>query len=240
MEKTAAGWRVLDREAGVLTYDYSFAKGAWATTFVARMANGQLLVMSPAKGLSDEAAAELASFGEVGALVAPNGFHHLGVPEWRARFPKARCFAAAETAQRIRKKNQQAGDFESLALLQALAGPKLGVGEVQNTKCGETWLWVETARGHVWFVSDILANIPKLPGNPLIKFLFWSTNSAPGYKVFHLALRFIVKDKKATLRALAEEMQRRPPITVVPSHGPALTGADVARDTQALLAAQSR
>lgn len=240
MEQTAAGWRVFDREAAVLSYDYSFAKGAWATTFVARMANGQLLVVSPAKGLTDAAAAELAAFGEVGALVAPNGFHHLGLPEWRARYPKARCFAAPETAQRVRKKNPQAGDFESLASLQALAGPKLGVGEVQNTKCGETWLWAETPSGYVWFVSDILANMPRLPGNPLIKFLFWSTNSAPGYKVFHLALRFIVKDKKAALRALAQEMQRRPPAVVVPSHGPALTGANVAQDTQALIAAHAR
>ena len=237
MDTTANGWKVLDRAAGVLIYEYSFAKQGYANTFVARMANDKLLVVSPATRISDAALDDLREFGEVGAVIAPNGFHHLGVAEWRTKFPSARFFAAPETVLRVRQKNPGAGAFEPISLVPLVAGPRIGIGEVENTKCGETWVWVQVDSGHIWFVSDILANIPKLPSNPVAKLLFWLSKSAPGYRVFHLAMRFMVKDKRATLRALSDEMKQRPPSMVVPAHGVPLEGADVAEKTQALLAA---
>lgn len=236
METTTHGWTVLDRSAGVLCYEYSFAKNAKANTFVTRMANGQLLVISPATGITDAALTDLAEFGPVGAVVAPNGFHHLGVAEWRAKFPKARFFAAPETVVRVRDKNPDAGDFEPLSLVALMTGPRIGVREVENTKCGETWAWVEVESGCIWFVSDMLANIPKLPSNPFAKLAFWLTGSAPGFKVFHLALRFMVKDKRSALRAMADEMQHHPPTVVVPAHGPPVTGDGVAEKTLAVIA----
>lgn len=32
MQKTPAGWTIIDRDAAVLTYDYEFAKGALSKT----------------------------------------------------------------------------------------------------------------------------------------------------------------------------------------------------------------
>lgn len=241
MQTTPNGFRILDRDAGVLSFEYSFAKQGTANTFIARMQDGKLLVVSPAARIGDAALAELATFGDVGAILAPNGFHHLGLAEWRAKFPAARFFAAPETVSRIRTKNPSAaGDFAPLSSLAAIVGPDIGIGEVSNTKCGETWVWVKVASGHIWFVSDMLANIPGLPSNPIAKLLFRLTNSAPGYRVFSLAMTFVVKDKRATLRALAEALGSRPPTIVVPSHGAPLTDADVADRTQALIAAYTR
>ena len=176
-------------------------------------------------------------FGEVGAVIAPNGFHHMGVAEWRQKFPSARFFAALETVMRVRAKNPDAGPFEPISLVSLIAGPCIGIGEVEDTNCGETWVWVEVDGGHIWFVSDMLANLPKRPSNPVGKLLFWLTKSAPGYKIFHLGLKFIVKDKRATLRALAAEMTQRPPTVVVPAHGQPLEGSDVAEKTDAVLVA---
>lgn len=240
MEKTTNGWTVLDREAGVLTYEYAFATEGTAQTFVARMMDGKLLVVSPAWKISNAALDDLAAFGEVGALIAPNGYHHQGFPEWRAKFPEARCFAAQESAARIRKKNSKAGDFEPFSLLQEMTGADIGIREVESTKCGETWLWVQVRGGTIWFVSDTLVNLPHLPSNIVARWLFQLTKSAPGYKVFNMALKMMVKDKQATLRALAEEMASRPPTIVVPSHGPALIDKDIAKKTQELIAAQLR
>ena len=217
METTENGWKVLNRAAGVLIYEYSFAKNAFANTFVARMANDKLLVVSPATRISAAALADLRELDDVGAIIAPNGFHHLGVAEWRKAFPAARIFAAPETVLRVRKKNPKAGTFEPLSLVSLMTGPRIGVGEVENTKCGETWVWVEVQCGHIWFVSDMLANIPKLPSHPVGKLLFWLTKSAPGYRVFHMAMTFMVKDKRGTLRALSDEMKQRPPTVVVPA-----------------------
>lgn len=236
MEKTKNGWTVLDREAGVLTYEYPFADEGTSHTFVARMADGKLLVVSPAWKLPDAAFADLEAFGEVRALLAPNGFHHQGIPEWRARYPKALCFASKESAARIRTKNQSAGQFDPLGSLLEMTGPGVGIREVENTKCGETWVWAQVKGGYIWFVSDTLANLPRLPTSFIPKLLFRFTKSAPGYRVFNLALQFLVKDKKATLRALSEAMKLHPPIAVIPSHGPPLVNDDIAATTQLVIA----
>ena len=55
METTPSGWMVIDRARGVLTRSYKFSKGGTAMTFVARMGDGKLMVVSPPTGL-DEAA----------------------------------------------------------------------------------------------------------------------------------------------------------------------------------------
>lgn len=233
---TSKGLQVLDRAAGVAVVEYSFAKQGTANCFIARMGDGRLLVVSPATRLTDADAASITELGEIGAVVAPNGYHHLGIAEWRQRFPRARYFAAAETVKRIRSKNPSAGELEPLNLLLPLVGPNVWVGEVPNTKCGETWVWVKTATGYVWFVSDMLANIPELPSNPIARLVFKLSKSAPGYRVFSLALTFMVKDKKATLRTMADEMRSHPPSIVVPAHGAPLTDPDIAARTQALIA----
>ncbi len=235
MEQTSGGWTVLDRDAGVLVHTYSFAKGALSTTFAARMADGKMMVVSPATGLSEEAAKELEGFGEVGALVANNGFHHLGQAEWRTRFPKARCFAPAAAAARIKKKNPKAGDFEPLSALASLSGPDVGVHEVEKTRAGESWCWAKVNGGYAYYTSDVLANMPELPRFLPIKFLFWATNSGPGYSVFHLALSLIVKDKKGALRALLSDLEARPVRIMVPAHGGILANDDVASETRRLL-----
>ena len=105
-----------------------------------------------------------------------------------------------------------------------------------NTKCGESWIRARVAGGHVWFTSDILANMPSLPKAFPIKQLFKWTGSAPGYKVFGLALKFTVKDKRAVLGTMRDQMTAAPPTIVIPGHGALLTEASVAADTDALLA----
>ncbi|MBP6632754.1 MAG: hypothetical protein KA297_25250 [Kofleriaceae bacterium] len=235
MTTLTSGWTVLDEAAGVLTCSYRFGKGkASSATFVARMGNGQLLVVSPAKGLPEATFTELARFGPVGALVANNGFHHLGQAEWRARFPAARCFAPAAAIARIHKKNPGAGAFEPLAALADLTGPDVGFREVPDSKAGESWFWARVAGGHAWYPSDVLANMPTLPPFP-VSLLFKWTGSAPGFRVFGLALKMLVRDKPATLRLLRDDLDAHPPTIIVPAHGDVLTRPGLAAEARALL-----
>ncbi|MEZ4361583.1 MAG: hypothetical protein R3B48_15455 [Kofleriaceae bacterium] len=201
-----------------------------------RMANGKLAIISPSRHTSEVAFAALAKHGDVGAIIANNGFHHLGQAEWRARFPKARCFAPSAAVARIKKKSRTPLEFEPLAELAELTGPELGFREVPDTKCGESWFWINTGDGHAWYTSDVLVNLTTLPAFPL-RLLFTLTKSAPGYSVFNLALKFIVKDKAATLRLLMEDLEAHPVTTMVPGHGGLLTGDAIAGDTRALIAA---
>ncbi|MFT5434326.1 MAG: hypothetical protein ACI9OJ_005039 [Myxococcota bacterium] len=237
MEKTAAGWNVIDRAAGVLSINYEFTKGAGATTFAARMTDGKMVIVSPSVGLNDAIASDLAEFGDVGAIVANNGFHHLGQAEWRARYPKARAFAPAMAAARIAKKSKTAGEFEPLEALAPLLGTDVGFHDVENSKLGESWFWAKVDSGYAYYVSDVLANMPSLPPALMPKFLFWLTKSGPGYSVFHLALKFMVKDKSATLNALLADMEMRVPSVVVPGHGPMLTEKDIASKTRDIIKA---
>jgi hypothetical protein len=231
MASKESQWTVVDAQAPVLVCDYSFGKTGRANAFATRMADGRLVVLSPPCRMPEEGFADLLQYGEVGALVATNGFHHLGQAEWKQRFPSARSFAPPETSARLAKKNPAAGQFEPLSALAPLLGPSVNIREAPNTRCGETWAWVRSGDQVIWFVSDILANIPFLPGNLLIRAMFSLTGSAPGYRIFGLALGVIARNKKQLLRAMLADMETNPPTVVVPAHGAILRGGDVKERT---------
>jgi hypothetical protein len=63
------------------------------------------------------------------------------------------------------------------------------------------------------------------------------TKSAPGYRVFNLAVSFIIKDKRATLGALLEDVRKHPPTVMVPAHGTILNQSSLASETEQMLAA---
>lgn len=235
-ETTAHGWSILDGERGVWTLDYSFGGGR-SNCFAVRFGTGQVVVFSPAYKMKGEQFDDLASLGTVSAVVATNGYHHLGLAEWRTRFPAARFFAPTEAMPRIRKKNPQAGALEPLSALRPLLGDEVIVHEATNTKCGELYVIVPRASGAVWFVSDILANIPQLPSSLPIKLLFKLSKSGPGYRIFHLALMALVKDKRALFQRMLEDLETYPPTVVVPAHGVPLKDTNVAEETRILLQA---
>jgi hypothetical protein len=89
-------------------------------------------------------------------------------------------------------------------------------------------------------MSDIVANLERLPDALIPRLIFKWSGSGPGYKVFHAALALIVKDKRAVLRALLADAEAHPPAVVVPAHGapvePAAAGSsNVAEQTLTLL-----
>lgn len=228
---------MIDRDAAVMTLTYSFAKGASASTFAARMGDGNMLVVSPSTTLTDAAAVELEAFGPVTAIVANNGFHHLGQMAWRERFPQATCYAAPEAIVRIKKKAPEVGDFQPLSALAEMTGPDVGVREVPDTKIGESWCWAKIEGGYAWYVSDVLINLESLPPSLMPKVLFWLSKSAPGFRVFNLALKFMVKNKKATLQLLLADMEGQAPTVIVPGHGAMITTDDPAARARTLIQA---
>ena len=65
--------------------------------------------------------------------------------------------------------------------------------------------------------------------------MFQWTKSAPGYRLFNLAHKIVLKDRKACLRAMLEDIQKHPPKVMVPSHGDIADFASLAKDTEKLL-----
>lgn len=239
VETTKNGWTVIDRAAGVLTFTYVFNKksGASANTFTARMANGKLVVISPCCADEDEVLRDLLEFGEVGAVAASNGLHHLGLEQWRRVFPDARFVAPELAIPRIAKKNPDAGALEPLETLAPLLGDDLCIRDAPGTKCGECWAWTKTESGYTWFASDVLANIQKLSGPVFFRALFRLTKSGPGFRLFNLAMLAIVKDKRKLLAALLEDLEAHPPAVLVLAHGETQSQSTIAEETLALVRA---
>jgi hypothetical protein len=237
MATTQAGWRIIDGDAAVLTLTYKFGGEGQANCFTAKLPSGGLMVISPPRNISAAELEALAAYGEVEVIVANNGYHHLGVGRWREQFPRARCFAAPGAAARIAKKSRDAGELEPLSALAPLLGDDVAVIEAPSSKCGETWAWAKIAGGYAWYASDVLANMEQLPSNFLFRMLFKLSKSAPGYKVFNLAVKFIISDKKLALGAMLDDVRRHPPTVMVPAHGTILTADSVAAETEQLLTA---
>lgn len=240
MTQAQTGWHVLDER--VWLYAYAFSKSGSANCLAVRARDGTVVVLSPALGVSDLEFAQLAQLGDVTALVATNGHHHLGLAEFRRRFPAADGYAPSLAAARIHKKNPGAGELQPLSALQTrLAGvqpePDLVIREAPGTRSGELWAFVSCASGYVWFASDILANIETLPSALIPRLILQLSGSGPGFRVFHAALALMVKDKPAMLRAFLEDVRAHPPWVVVPAHGAPVAGSDAADRTLSLLEA---
>lgn len=214
--QTAESWRVFDAQAPLLTYSYSFGP-AMANALAAGGADG-LVVVSPPRRVSPAAFEELAAYGPVRALVASNAFHYLGLKEWKARFPDAALFAPAQSIARVERKSGLRG-IRPLAEAASLAGPALDLIDMPHYKTGEVLVRARTARGVVWYVTDILMNMPELPAHPIAKAIFGLSRSAPGLRMNNVAPLFMVKDKTALKRWLASEFRKAPPQWLIAAHG---------------------
>ena len=138
MHTTPSGWQVLDEDRALLVREYSIGPGNSSNCTVARCGEGELMVLSPSGTIDDDALRELEDFGEVVALVAPNGLHRAGLPAWSAAFPQATVHAPERALPRVRKVAPEARPLselagaapEGVALLDALlAGDDDSVGK---------------------------------------------------------------------------------------------------------------
>lgn len=216
MDLTSHGWRVFDADFPILSYTYNFGPGL--ANALAVGCEGGLAVISPPCKVSAEVMADLAAFGPVRALVASNAFHHMGLAPWKAQFPEAALFAPAQSVARVERQSGLRG-IRPLADAAAIAGPRLQLVDLPHYKTGELLVRIATDRGLVWYVTDVIMNMPVLPPNPLVSLVFKLSKSGPGLRYNNIAPLFMVKDKHALRRWLAEEAQKHPPRWLIPAHG---------------------
>jgi hypothetical protein len=224
------GWNIIDDGTLVLWREYSFTKGARATTLVFRGEDG-LVVVSPGMGVGDREYDALREHGEVRALVANNVFHHLGQPAWRARFPDAQSYAPKGALKALQKKVHGV-PFRPLSELALPAHARCD--DPPGLKTGEALFSVRTPKGSVWFTGDLLMNIQRAPAPPL-GWLFTWTDSAPGFRLFKPGVWFFVRNRNVLRAWMLERVASDPPSIVVSAHGPAFATGDVAALTRAQL-----
>src|SRR5262249_13876501 len=152
----------------------------------------------------------------VRALVASNAFHYLGVPEWKTRFPNAAVFAPAQAIARVTSKTKLQ-DFRPLSEAAAIAGSRLELVDMPHYKTGEVLVRMKNDAGLVWYVTDVVMNMQTLPKQFVFNLLFKWSKSGPGLKFNNVASMFMVKDKTSLKRWLAEELEKAPPVSLIPS-----------------------
>jgi hypothetical protein len=208
-------WTAVDSSFPLATCSYSFGPGEANSLLVG--IDGGVAVISPPCRVPDSVLDAAAAFGPVKALVASNAFHHMGLPAWKKRFPDAKVFAPAQAVARVTK---QSGlpDIAPLAELKSLTGPRVDIIDMPHYKTGEVLVRARTASGNVWYITDILMNMPKMPRGP-VGMLFKWTGSGPGFKFNNVAAFLMVKDKPALKRWLIGQVEEAPPSTIVSCHG---------------------
>jgi hypothetical protein len=219
MASDDGGWDILDEPQGVLTREYAFTKGAFARMMTARLKDGRLLAASPAPDLPDAALQALERHGGVGAIVATNGFHHLGLRSWQAAFPRVRVYAPLVAHPRLRKRQPTLTELLPLQDLATLLPPEVQVRDVPGIQLGDTWLQVKTGRGPLWYVSDSCFSMKEAPRSLIPRLLFRWTDSAPGFKINGLALKLFMRDRAAYRRFFLTELEQELPRVVVTGHG---------------------
>ena len=216
MQTTTSGWKIFDDRAPILIYAYSFGPGV--ANALAVGGQDALVVISPPCRVAAAALDDLSQYGPVRALVAPNAYHTMGLAEWKARFPAAGVFAPAQSIARVEKHSGLRG-IRPLAETASIAGPRLELVDMPHYKTGEVLVRVATDRGLAWYVTDVIMNLPALPKNPVAKLMFGMSRSGPGLRFNNVAPLFMVKDKVALRRWLAEEFRKAPPKWLIPAHG---------------------
>jgi hypothetical protein len=207
-------WLPLDG-SGTIWQATAHRQGVPLRSVALRLPGGGLAVYSPLRGLGAEAHAELRRIGRPELLVAPNHYHHLGLPEYAAAYPEAAIVSSSAASARLRRKSgRPVGDEAPLrAALPAGASILLAPG----ARAGELWLSTDTARGRAWIVGDGFFNIARTPRD-LMGLLLVALGISPGLRI-GTSYRWLLRDRVAYRAWLLELLDRQPPTVLVPCHG---------------------
>lgn len=200
-----------------------------------RLTDGGWAVVSPIAAASDESLAALAAEGPVRFLLAPNHYHHLGIPRWKDAFPEVVVVAAEGARPRVAA---EAGvTVDGFDRLQPHLGEGTAVWSPDGTKTGEAWVRTPTPSGPAWIVGDAWFHLDRLP-NTLNGWIGWLSGMGTGLQLGPTFRYACLSDPAGYHAWLRQRLAEDPPRVLVPSHGEVLTDADLAARLGALARAR--
>ena len=128
------------------------ARNKQLSAFALVLKSGEVCVVSPVRGLTDQARESLSAIGSVRFLFTPNHYHNLALEEYSAAYPNAGLIAPAGAIPRL----------EEVTGL-SFSTPNELVAEMQDTmsllapeglKTGENWVRVKSQDSTAWIVGD--------------------------------------------------------------------------------------
>jgi hypothetical protein len=105
LKPVADGVWIVDGPQIKMTYPWMPVLSVPFTTRMSliRLPDGGIWVHSPTEPTEDLVQA-VEALGPVRALVAPNALHYWWIPDWKARFPDARTYAAPDMGKRVHRR----------------------------------------------------------------------------------------------------------------------------------------
>ncbi len=226
-------WTEIDGAPGLRTIE-RVVRGGWSLrSFALVLPDGGTLVVSPTASLGEEAHRAIGEIGAPKVLLAPNHFHHLGIPEWRKRHPGSMVVASSLARERLSTKQP---DIELRPLEEANGLLPDGVTflEPPGTKTGETWLRIETNAGVAWLVSDAFFHLLR-DTSGFTGMMLRASGTVPGLRIGSTFLWLGVRDRKRYASWLLDRLAKDAPRTLVVGHGEPVTGDDLAARLRALV-----
>ena len=213
---TVTGWRKLESDPLIAVYAYSFGPST-VNALAVGIGDGVMIVSPPCR-VDESVFSAAAELGHVRALVAPNAFHTLGLAAWKRRFPDAVVFAPAQSIARVSARSGVSG-IRPLADAARVCSDRVTLIDMPHYKTGEALVRIRAPRGLVWYVTDVILNLPKIPAHPVAWLAFGLSGSAPGLRLHRVAPLVMVRDRAALWRWLRSEIELEPPSLLIPAHG---------------------
>ena len=201
---------------------WSAQKGTLRCTAL-RLRDGSVCLYSPVLGLGEEAETSLAALGEVAYLLAPNHYHHKGLPEYARAFPKAKIVCSDGARPRLEK--QTGLTFEGLKGLEDLLPDGCAIAAPDGLKTGEVWLVFKTGRERLWIVCDSFKGPKGGVGH-----VGGTVEMLGAFPTFG------IKDKDAYALWLEGRIAVDEPTMIAPCHGSLVRSERLATDVMSLLA----
>ena len=204
----ARDFTAIDADAGLFQATY-LVPGIVCRTVLQRLDGGGWLAYSPGACLANNATPD----GQpIERLVAPNSFHHVGLPKWQAAWPDATAHAAPGALKRLRKKGRER--LSDLDGVRARLHPNCELIETPHTRIGETWLVTRGPSGTTWVVCDGFFNLKKKPKKLMGRILNSIGAMGPGLTISRLYRLAAIKKRRAYKAWLLERIEADQPTQI--------------------------
>lgn len=215
-------WRFVRQDAGVAMF----------SSLAVPLKDGGSLVVSALPSDNEDDYAALEEIGSPTVLLAPNHYHNLGLKPFCKRYPAAMVVATDAAGPRLMK--QTGLPVGSLASLAERLPDGVSLLQPAGLKQGEVWLRFLTPTGVVWAVCDAFFNVSPVPTSVFGGFL-WLTQGAPGLRIGGTFLGVGIRDKKQYAAWFYERLAADRPVGLIPAHGNASFGAELADELGAIV-----
>lgn len=179
---------------------------------IVKRADGGLVVHN-AVALDEPSMKRIDAFGDVSAIVVPNGFHRLDAPPFKARYPQARVYCPAGARKKVEEVVAVDGTYDDYP-----GDDAVSLATLDGTARREGVMIVRSAGGTTVVFNDAIFNMEHFGG--FSGFVFKHlTKSTGGPRVSRIGKFFLVKDA-AAFRAHLERLAATPELArMIVSHG---------------------